>query len=101
MAKKSKSFFKMTPAERDADVARYDQGVDFERTAPLSAPQRARWERAKSGTSPMQAVNEEARVLISVNPKLLAKAHARARREGKTFSAWVSELLRAAERRAG
>ena len=33
--------------------------------------------------------------------KLLAKAHARAKREGKSFSAWVSELLRAAKRRVG
>jgi len=39
--------FKMSPAERDADVARFDAGVNYEDTAPLTPVQRARFERAK------------------------------------------------------
>ena len=101
MPKKLKSFFKMTPAERAADVARFDQGVAFKDTSPLSAAQQARFERAKKSSSPARGESEDARVLISLDPKLLAKAHAHAKREGKSFSAWVSELLRAAERRVG
>ena len=101
MRKKPKSFFKMTAAERDAEIARFDRGIDFDQTTPLTAAQRARWERAKNAPDEVRANSEEERVVISLDPKLLVKALASARREGKTFSAWVSELLKAAERRAG
>jgi predicted HicB family RNase H-like nuclease len=100
MANKKKTFFKMTAAERDEDVARYDAGVNFEDTVPLTAAQKARFERARQ-TQLVQPSEELAHVLISVDPKLLAKAHARARKQGKTFSSWVSELLQASVRRAG
>jgi hypothetical protein len=99
--KKSQSFFGKTVAERNADVARFDAGVDLKDTAPLSAAQRARFERARKVTAAPAIDEDKARVLISLDPKLLAKAHARARRQGKTFSAFISELLQAAERRAG
>ena len=101
MAKKSKSFFKLTPAERAAVVARFDRGVAFEDTTPLSTAQQARFERAKKSSPAARGETKDARVLISLDPKLLARAHARAKREGKSFSKWVSELLQAAERRVG
>ena len=91
----------MSPAERDADVSRFDAGVNFEDTAPLSAAQQARFERARRAAPSAATEAGQARVLVSIDPKLLVKAHARARREGKTFSTLVNELLRAAERQAG
>jgi hypothetical protein len=100
MTHKRKSFFKMTPAEKDADVARYDAGVDFDDTVPLTVAQKAQFERARQVHS-VKRSEELAHVLISVDPKLLAKVHARARKQGKTFSSLVNELLRASMRRAG
>jgi len=98
MARKKRSFFKLTPAERNADVARFDAGVNFEDTAPLSAAQQARFERTRQFSPAATADPGEARVLISIDPKLLVKAHTLARQEGKTFSGLVSDLLRTAER---
>jgi hypothetical protein len=100
MAKRGKSFFSLTPAERDAAVAKYDRGVQLDETSPLTAAERARFERARAVKVRPVKEDDKAQVLISVDPKLLARAHTRARREGKTFSALVGELLRAAERRA-
>jgi hypothetical protein len=46
---KSKSFFAMTDAERDAEIARFDKGIRFEDTRPLSAKSRLLWAMAKRG----------------------------------------------------
>ena len=89
----------MTDAEREADVAKYDKGVDLAETRPLSASERARWERAKAAVPRQRAPDELARILIALDPKLLAKAHARARKQGKTLSALISDMLRDAVRR--
>ena len=89
----------MTTPERAADVAKYDRGVAFEKTRPLTASDRAKWERAKAARREQSTGDDVARILIALEPKLLAKAHARAKREGKTLSALVSDLLRGAERR--
>jgi hypothetical protein len=96
MARKTKSFFTMSPAERDADVARFDAGVNFEDTRALTPAQRERFERARK-IPHLAEEREQTWVVLSIDPKLLAKAQARARREGKTFSILVNELLRAAE----
>ena len=98
--KERRTFIQMTSAERDADVAKYDAGVPFEQTRPLTARERARWERATRGPGrPPKPDSEKAvRVLISIDPALLARAHATARRRGDTLSGFIAELLRNASR---
>jgi hypothetical protein len=44
---KRKSFFEMTSAERDTDVAKYDSGVPLEAMKPLSRTEAGAWERMK------------------------------------------------------
>ena len=86
----------MTAAERDADVAKYDAGVPFEQTRPLTAKERERWERGRRGPGrPRKSATEKAvRVLISIDPALLARAHTTARRQGGTLSGYIAQLLR-------
>ena len=44
---KKKSFFQMTPSERDADVKRFDRGLSLDELQPLSQKNRLLWEVAK------------------------------------------------------
>jgi hypothetical protein len=72
------------------------RGVNFEDTKPLTPAQRERFDRART-IPPLAEEREQSWVVVSIDSKLLAKAQARARREGKTSSILVNELLRAAE----
>ena len=99
MRKKTKSFFKMTDAERAADVKKYDRGVPLNKTRALSRSAQAKWGRARAADPAPSTADNLARILIAVDAKLLAKTHARAVREGKTLSALVSELFRKADSR--
>jgi hypothetical protein len=90
----------MTPAERDREVAKFDAGIPFEKTRELTAAERARWERARGGKSRAQSgEGEGVPVIVRIDPKVLARAHADARRNGKTLSQFISELL--AQRKPG
>ncbi len=46
-AKKSKPFLKMSPAECEAAVQKYDSGVSLEKTRPLTAKGMLLWDRAR------------------------------------------------------
>jgi hypothetical protein len=72
----SKSFLKMTAKERDAASAKLEQGISFDETRPLSKHSRALWNLAKRGRGrPRKPEGEKfKRVLISVEPQLLADA---------------------------
>jgi hypothetical protein len=98
--KQAKSFFKMTPAEREADVAKYDKGVPFEETRELSAAESADWEQMRAAGRPRKA-SDEVSVVIRMNSRLLSKAIGAARRDGKSLSDFISELLAKSQRRAG
>jgi hypothetical protein len=102
MARKAtrKSFFKMTPAEREKDLARYEAGVSFEETRPLDASEQARWERARRGRAGTPNGENDVAVVIRIDPQLLAKAHAAAKRDGKSLSTLISDLLSKSNRRA-
>jgi hypothetical protein len=95
-----KSFLKMTAAERDKDVAKYDAGVSLDRTRPLSPAEQARFDRARTGRRKGNADDKEVAVVIRIDPRLLAKAHAAALRDGKSLSTLISELLTRSQRRA-
>jgi hypothetical protein len=91
-----KSFFEMTAAERAADVARFDKGLSFDETGPLSAKGKLLWRRAKRGRGrpPKPAGEKSARVLITVEPALLSKADRYARRRDLSRSELVAIALR-------
>lgn len=74
----SKDFLKMNVAERDTEALKWERGISFEKTRPLSKRSKALWELAKRGRGRPRKPKEEkaARVLISVEPQLLATVDA-------------------------
>lgn len=68
-----KSFLNMTPAEREADLARFERGISFNRTRPMSPRNKALWELVRRGPGrPRKAEEEKAsRFLVSMDPRLL------------------------------
>jgi hypothetical protein len=95
-----KSFLKLTAAERDKDVAKYDAGVSFDETRPLKPSEQARFESARSGKGKGSGDEKGVAVVIRIDPRLLAKAYAAAQRDGKSLSTLISELLSRSQRRA-
>lgn len=80
----SRSFLKMTSAERDAEAKKWESGISFDDTRPLSKRSKALWATAKRGRGrPRKAPNQKAvRVLISLEPRLLAHVEAFASSKG-------------------
>ena len=93
----SKEFLKMTPAQREADLAKFEHGVSFEQTRPLSPRDRALWELAKrSRGRPRKAANEKAaRVMVSLNRPLLTAVEAFAAANGLDRSKLIALSLQA------
>lgn len=73
-----KDFLKMTPAERDAEAKKWERGISFGETSRMSKRSQALWEIAKRGRGrPRKPANQRAkRVLISIEPSLLALVEA-------------------------
>jgi hypothetical protein len=88
--KKTKPFLKMTPAEREADLKGFDKGLSFDQTRPLSAKGKLLWQRAKRGRPPKPAGQKAARVLITVEQDLLARADAFAKERGLSRSELIA-----------
>lgn len=68
----------MTPKEKDAEARKWERGISFEETRPMSRRSKALWKIAKRGRGrPRKPSSEKAkRVLISLDPKTLALAEA-------------------------
>jgi hypothetical protein len=84
-----KSFFAMTPAEKEAEFRRLDK-LDYSQTRPLSAKGKLLWERARRGRPPKPVSERASRVLVSLEPRLLARADAFARAHGMSRSQLVA-----------
>ena len=68
---KKKSFFKMTPAERDAEVKQFDRGLSLDELRPLSAKNKLLWEAAKRRRGRPGTGKGEVKVLVTIDPALL------------------------------
>ena len=93
----SKTFLKMTPSERETDLAFLEKGISFEQTRPLSPKGKALWELAKRGPGrPAKRPGEKAvRFLVSMDPNLLTIVDAYASAAGLDRSRLVALSLRA------
>lgn len=97
----NKDFLKMTPEERDAEAKKWERGIDFDETRPMSKRSRALWEIAKRGRGrPRKPANERAkRVLISLDPNVFALIEAFASARGldrsKLFAVSVQAFIAA------
>jgi hypothetical protein len=70
----SKDFFKMSAKERDEVAKKLDRPITVEEMRPMSDKSKALWNMAKRGRGrPRKPAGEKAeRILISIEPKLLA-----------------------------
>lgn len=96
-----KDFLKMTNEERDAEAKKWEKGVSFNATRPLSRRSQALWELAKrSRGRPRKPPHERAkRVLISLDPAVFALVKSFASSKGldqsKLFSISVLAFIEA------
>jgi len=89
-AKASKTFWEMTPQERTAAVAEFDAPLPPGRLKPLSAAQRARFERARgAGGKGIRQI-----LALDLDPALLDEAAAYARRKNLTIDQLLERGLR-------
>lgn len=95
---KKKSFFKMTPAERDADVAKFDKGSSLDELRPLSARNKLLWEAAKRRRP--RSGPAAVKVLVTLDPSLLAIVDTYAKNHRLKLSQLVSRALKNEIRRA-
>lgn len=96
-----KDFLSMTPKERDAEAKKWERGISYEETRPMSTRSRALWQGAKRGRGrPRKPADERAkRVLISLDPALFAVVEAFAVSKGldrsKLFALSVQAFMAA------
>ena len=90
----------MTAAEL-AEATKGFEDVRFEDTRPLTAAERADWERAKRGRGRPPKEVKAARVLITLEPELLSLADKFARRNGMSRSQLIAKGLHLAMAGAG
>jgi hypothetical protein len=91
-----KPFTKMTASELAEVTKEFNTPGAAEKFKPLSPTERKQWNREKRGR-PRKAMREKSvRVLISINPELLAAAHRIAREKGNTLSGFIADRLTAA-----
>jgi hypothetical protein len=97
----SKNFFKMTRSERDAEAKKWEKGISFDETRPMSKRSKALWALAKRGRGrPRKPADQKVvRVLISLEPRLLEHIEAFASSKGldrsKLFSLSVQAFMAA------
>jgi hypothetical protein len=95
-----KPWTKMTLAElREATKGLEDTKLSDLR--PLSPEMRAQWESAKRGRGRPRKLVKAARVLTTIDPELLAKADAVAKKRNSTRAALIAEGLRMVIAKAG
>jgi hypothetical protein len=110
MMKKTKSkldpverFLALPHAQKEAEVARFDSGIDPSEWKPLTPSQRKRWDKIQKRLRGRPKVGAGAKVLaVSVERGLLKEGDAFAKRHNLKRSQMVAEGLRLVmQRRAG
>ena len=96
-------FLELSDAEKDAEVARFDSGIDPSEWKPLTALQRKRWDKIQKRLRGRPKIGDGAKVLaVSVERGLLKEADAFAKRHNLKRSQMVAQGLRLVmQRRAG
>ena len=106
--KKSKSkldpverFLGLSDTQKEAEVARFDSGIDASEWKPLTPSQRKRWDKSKHSVAGRKLATRKM-LAVSVERGLLKEADAFAKRHDLKRSQMVAEGLRLVmQRRAG
>ena len=96
-SKKKRSFFDLTPEERDREVAQFDEPIDIERdTRPMSVKERALFERmmADKPEVVIHIRNGRHDYIVKLDDDLLAEATKFARKKKTTLPKMVDRGLR-------
>jgi hypothetical protein len=99
-AKKSKHPMDMTLSELRKEAEALKE-VSLSDLRPLTPEMRARWDSAKRGRGRPRKLVKAARVLTTIEPDLLAKTDAVARKRKSTRAALIAEGLRMVIAKAG
>jgi hypothetical protein len=92
MAKKTKSFFEMTAAERNKVVKAFDRESLFEESRPLSAKGKALWDLAKRRRARSNTV--AVKVLVKLDPAFLERVDAYAKDKHLNRSELIARALK-------
>jgi hypothetical protein len=98
--KKAKHPIDMT-LEELREEAKTFMNFDLSDLRPLTPEMRARWESAKRGRGRPRKLVKAARVLTTIDPELLAKTDAVAKKRKSTRAALIAEGLRIVIAKAG
>jgi hypothetical protein len=90
---RTKSFFEMSPAEKEVFVQRIERGIPRSELHPLSPGDRVLWRNAKRGPGRPRKPSKEKSVPIRVTfePRLLAAIDACAQRRGVSRAEFLAE----------
>jgi hypothetical protein len=91
--KTTKSFFEMTPTERDAAVKQFDRESLFEETRPLSPKGKVLWELAKRRRGRPRLGAGAVKVLVTFDPALLERVDAYAKDANLKRSQLIARAL--------
>jgi len=89
-------FARMTRVELDAQSDRYDSVLAADESTPMSAAQRAEYVAKtgrKRGPAPKPPGEKAARVLVTIEPGLLAATDAAAEKSGQTRAGFIAQAL--------
>jgi hypothetical protein len=98
--KKSKHPIDMTLEELREDAKAY-ANIKLSDLRPLSPEMRAKWESAKRGRGRPRKLVKASRILTTIDPDLLAKADAVAKKRNSTRAALIAQGLRMVIAKAG
>lgn len=85
--RRQKSFFNLTPEERDREVARFDREIDLSDTRPLTKREKALHEKASRKKS-------KHRFSFEMDPKLVHQAGQLAKSKGIPLSQLIEQGVR-------
>jgi hypothetical protein len=93
-------FMRLSNAEKDAEVAKYERGVDLRETKPLTRTQRNLWSKAKRKRGRPRVGKGVAVISLSVEKNLLRKADQLAKSQGISRAALFAKGLDALIRKS-
>jgi hypothetical protein len=96
----AKPWTKMTLAEL-REATKGLENTNLSDLRPLNPEQRAAWERAKRGRGRPRKLVKAARILTTIDPELLLRADAVAKKRKSTRAALIAEGLRMVIAKAG
>src|SRR4051812_27790570 len=95
-----KSYTRMLARELADATREFDKPGAADKFKPLTRAQRKKWnEMVRHTNRGGAAAKDDIRVLVSIDPELLVKAHRHARKYGHTLSQLVAEGLEATLKR--